>query len=184
MLLTVAAFALLAAAISLVVAPGLRGVLGAALALLMIAIAAVDLRRFIVRDALTAASLALALVHAAVQDPFAIVPALAAAILRAAAVALVFWAIRETYRRLTGRDGLGLGDVKLAGVAGAWLDWITIPIAIEVAAVGALAVYALHRLATRRPIRRLARVPFGLFLAPSIWLGWLLEVMFLAAARG
>ena len=38
------------------------------------------------------------------------------------------------YARFRGRQGLGLGDVKLAFVAGAWLDWSMIPIAIQLAA--------------------------------------------------
>ena len=35
-----------------------------------------------------------------------------------------FFALRYGYARLRGRQGLGLGDVKLAFVAGAWLDWL------------------------------------------------------------
>ena len=45
------------------------------------------------------------------------------ALLRGAVLALLFLGLRALYRRLRGRDGIGLGDVKLAGVAGAWLDW-------------------------------------------------------------
>ena len=56
-------------------------------------------------------------------------------------LALLFLGLRAVYRRLRGRDGIGLGDVKLAGVAGAWLGWVTIPIAIEIAALAAIAVY-------------------------------------------
>ena len=48
------------------------------------------------------------------------------------------------YRRIRGRDGIGLGDVKLAGVAGVWLDWWVLPVAIEIAALAALAVYAMR----------------------------------------
>jgi hypothetical protein len=29
---------------------------------------------------------------------------------------------------------------------------------------------------TRRPLRLAGRLPFGLFLAPAVWLCWLLEV--------
>ncbi len=54
----------------------------------------------------------------------------------------------QLYRRLRGREGIGLGDVKLAGVAGAWLDWQSIPIAVEIAALAALAVCLVRWLAT------------------------------------
>ena len=77
---------------------------------------------------------------------------------------------------MRGREGLGLGDVKLAGVAGAWLDWATVPLAAEVAALAALGCYVVGRISTGRPISATNRMPFGFFLAPAIWLGWLFEV--------
>jgi leader peptidase (prepilin peptidase)/N-methyltransferase len=81
--------------------------------------------------------------------------------------------LRILYRRLRGRDGIGLGDIKLAGVAGVWVDWWLLPAVIEVAALAALAVYAVRYLLGRGSVR-LMRLPFGLFLAPAIWLGWLI----------
>ncbi len=128
------------AAASIIAAPGLGGVAGAGLACLMVAIAAVDARRFIIPDEFSAAALALGLVDAAIRQPDAIGAALAGAALRAAVTAGLFFGLWAAYRRLRGRDGIGLGDVKLAGVAGAWLDWPSIPIAVEIAALAALAV--------------------------------------------
>jgi len=69
------------------------------------------------------------------------VSAVALAAARSAALALTFLAVRSGYARLRGRQGLGLGDVKLAGVAGTWLDWSMMPIAVELAAVAALSFY-------------------------------------------
>ena len=34
---------------------------------------------------------------------------------------LLLWAVAWVYRRLRGRDGLGLGDAKLLAAAGAWV---------------------------------------------------------------
>ena len=101
------------------------------------------------------------------------------ALLRGAVLALLFYGLREAYRRLRGREGIGLGDVKLAGVAGAWLGWIAMPIAIEIAALAAIAVFAVRHYAAGRPLDAALKFPFGLFLAPSIWLGWLIEVTLL-----
>ena len=42
------------------------------------------------------------------------------------------------YEWWRGRRGLGMGDVKLAAVAGVWLDWFTIVAVIEFAALAAL----------------------------------------------
>src|SRR6185503_18513704 len=58
-----------AAVASVLVSPDARGVLGAALALAMCAIALYDARHFVIPDALNAAAFALALAHAAALDP-------------------------------------------------------------------------------------------------------------------
>jgi leader peptidase (prepilin peptidase)/N-methyltransferase len=173
----IALTALAAALASVAAAPDLRGLMGGALALLMLAVAAIDARRFVIPNELCAAALGLALAHAAIQEPHAVFAAIAEAVLRGAVLALIFLALRELYRRLRGREGLGLGDVKLAGAGGAWLGWSMIPIAVEIAALGALAYYGVRHFAGARPLRATSRIPFGLFLAPAIWLGWLLETL-------
>src|SRR5258708_694151 len=109
----VVALALLAVAASIYVAPGAPGLLGAGLALVMLAIAAIDARLFVIPDELSLAAFILALVNAAVIEPFAVWEAVAVAVLRGAVLALLFFGLRAGYRRLRGRDGLGLGDVKL-----------------------------------------------------------------------
>ena len=164
---------------SLVSAPGPIGVLGAGLALIMLAIAVIDLRSFIIPDVLNAAAAVLAIMHAAAQEPEAWLQAVGIAVVRGALLALVFFALRAGYARWRGRQGLGLGDVKLAFVAGAWLDWLTIPIAIQVAALGALSAYLVRYLVSGRSLSATSRMPFGLFLAPAIWICWLLEVRWL-----
>jgi leader peptidase (prepilin peptidase)/N-methyltransferase len=156
-----------------------RGLWGAGLAVLMVAIAAVDARRFIIPDELTAAAIVLGLAYAAVQDAGMWLSAVGWSLARGAAPALVFFAVRTAYRRWRGREGIGLGDVKLAAVAGVWLDWLTIPIAIDIAAVAALLAYLVLHAGFRRPVRRTTRMPFGLFLAPAIWFAWLAETTLL-----
>jgi leader peptidase (prepilin peptidase) / N-methyltransferase len=170
--------AVAAAAASLAVAPGLGGVLGAGLSLVMLAIAAIDTRRFIIPDALTLTALALALANAGL-DEGAVLQGVGTALLRGAVLALSFLAMREVYYRIRQREGIGLGDIKLAGVAGAWLDWATIPVAVEIAALAALAIYVTRQLAGGRAVSATARLPFGLFFAPAIWLGWLLQAALL-----
>jgi leader peptidase (prepilin peptidase)/N-methyltransferase len=145
----------------------------------MAAIAAVDARRFIIPDELTAAALVLGLAYAAVQDADMWLQALAWSLVRGAAPALVFLGVRTGYRRWRGREGIGLGDVKLAAVAGVWLDWATIPIAIDIAAVAALGAYLVIFVCFRRTVRRTTRLPFGLFLAPAVWVAWIVETALL-----
>jgi leader peptidase (prepilin peptidase)/N-methyltransferase len=174
---TIILAAIVTAAASMIAVPGARGLAGAGLACLMIAIAAVDARRFIIPDQLSAAALALGLVHAAIGRPDGIGEALAMAALRAGVVAAAFFGLWALYRKLRGREGIGLGDVKLAGVAGTWLDWPSIPIAVEIAALAALAVCLVRWLAFGRAISATTRMPFGLFLAPAIWIAWLGETL-------
>jgi len=168
-------------ALSVWAAPGVPGWLGAGLALIVLAIAAIDARWFIIPNELSAAGFALALVNAAVLAQDGVMAAIGMAALRGAVLALLFLGLRLLYRRVRGRDGIGLGDVKLAGVMGAWLGWVTIPIAVEIAALSAIAVYLFRHYARGRPIDRTLKFPFGLFLAPSIWLCWLFEVAVLGA---
>jgi leader peptidase (prepilin peptidase)/N-methyltransferase len=147
----------------------------------MLAISVIDARQFIIPDALTATALGLALVNAAVQDRETALAGIEVAVLRGAVLAACFLAMRALYYGIRGRQGIGLGDVKLAAVAGAWLEWTTMPIAIEIAALAALATVGIRQFARGRPLRATGRLPFGLFLAPAIWLGWLLDATLLAS---
>jgi leader peptidase (prepilin peptidase)/N-methyltransferase len=181
-LITYAAFAAIACSIviaSLIAAPGRSGLLGGALGLLMLAVAVADARAFIIPDKLTIAAFGLALTNAANKGSESMPEYIAVAALRGLVLALAFFALREIYLRLRHRHGIGLGDVKLAAVAGAWLDWTLIPVAIEIAALAALIVYIASQLVRRRPLCAAAKLPFGLFFAPAIWFCWLLNAMFL-----
>jgi len=162
---------------SLVAAPGTNGLLGALLAALMLAIAVVDAQHYIIPNQLTGAALALALFRAGMAEPEPGWLNVLWAVLRATATALPLLLLMRAYRRWRGRDGLGLGDVKLAVVAGAWLGWVTIFAVIELAALSALGAYAVNGYLRGRPLNATAFLPFGLFLAPAIWIGWLAEAL-------
>jgi leader peptidase (prepilin peptidase) / N-methyltransferase len=177
-LLPLLSVALLAAVgVSLVASPGADGLFGAFLGVLMFGIAVIDSRRYIIPNELTAAAFALALLRAGAVGPDAEWLGVVWAALRAAAIALPLLALMIFYRRWRGRDGLGLGDIKLAAVAGAWLGWATIFAAIELAALSALGAYFINAHFQKRPLKATAFLPFGLFLAPAIWFGWLIEAL-------
>jgi leader peptidase (prepilin peptidase)/N-methyltransferase len=167
--------ALAAVGISLVASPGPDGLFGALLGLLMLAIAITDNRRYIIPNELTAAALALALLRAGMIGPDADRTAVMWAALRATAITVPLLALMIGYRRWRGRDGLGLGDIKLAAVAGAWFGLVTIFAVIELATLAALGAYFVNATLRKRPLQATAFLPFGLFLAPAIWIGWLVE---------
>jgi leader peptidase (prepilin peptidase)/N-methyltransferase len=171
----IACVAIIGAGTSIAVVPDLRGVLGALLVLMMLAIALTDARLGIIPDEWNAAGLTLALLNAVLQNPDRMVEVMAAAVLRGGVLALLFLGLRVAYRGLRGREGIGLGDVKLAVVAGAWLDWLTMAIAVELAAVAGLVTYLVRRYWLGRLLQMTSRLPFGLFFAPAIWVGWFLE---------
>jgi leader peptidase (prepilin peptidase)/N-methyltransferase len=179
--ITYAAFVAIACSIaiaSLVAAPGRSGLFGGALGLLMLAVAVADARAFIIPDKLTFAAFLLALTNAANEGLASMPENIAVAALRGLALAVAFLALREIYLRLRHRHGIGLGDIKLVAVAGAWLDWTLIPVAIEIAALTALIFYIARQLVRRRPLCAAAKLPFGLFFAPAIWFCWLLNAIF------
>jgi leader peptidase (prepilin peptidase)/N-methyltransferase len=175
--LILAIVAAAAISVSILNAPGVAGILGACLALLMLTIAAIDWRSFIIPDRLNAAGFCLGLLHSLVLHPDAMPLAVALAATRGAVLALLFLALRYLYARVRGRQGLGLGDIKLAAVAGAWLDWAFMPIAVEIAAFAGLTIYVVRQFLLGRPISASTRLPFGLFFAPAIWICWLIETI-------
>jgi leader peptidase (prepilin peptidase) / N-methyltransferase len=154
---------------SIAVAPGWSGAAGALLAGLMLAIAVIDHRRMIIPDELNALAFIAGLVAAGAASTGAILQAL----IRASLMFVLFCAFRAVYRTLRGMEGMGFGDVKLAAVAGVWLDWASLPIAVEIAALSALAA-ALYARLRGNEFDAKARLPFGAFFAPAIWICWVL----------
>ena len=157
------------AAVSALCLPWPLAALSSLLGALMVAGAEVDARSYILPDLVTFGALASGLLAAAVMEPFSPWLAVAAAVARAAATAGVLAAIRGVHWRLSGIEGLGLGDVKLAAAIGAWLPAETVPFCFAVATAAALGFVLLSGL-RRRGVARTTRIPFGAFLCPALWL--------------
>jgi leader peptidase (prepilin peptidase) / N-methyltransferase len=165
----------LAVAVGFALLPIAEAFAAAGLALAAGVVAAVDRHRFLIPDA---ASAAIALGGLAVAIGLGDRPMLDAAldaVARGLAAGLFLWTIRAVYRWLRGHDGLGLGDVGLAAAAAPWLDWWMLLPAFEAAVAAALIAVAIDALVTRRRPEAADALPFGLFLAPACWLGFLVE---------
>jgi len=121
----------------------------------------IDLRRGIIPNALNLALLAAGLAVAAWDDGLR---GLGLALAASAAAYPLFRAVRAGHARLTGRIGLGLGDVKFIGAAAAWTGLSGLPVLILAASLAALAVIALLA-AAGREIGRDTALRFGPFLA-------------------
>ena len=79
------------------------------------------------------------------------------------------------YKVVRGRDGLGLGDIKLIAAAGVWLPVNGSFYAIAAASIFALAGTVAIGLWRRQAAALLNSLPFAVFLAPAFWLLWLLD---------
>jgi leader peptidase (prepilin peptidase) / N-methyltransferase len=134
----------------------------------LLTLAWIDADSFRLPDALTLPLLLAGLGEAMCRDPDQLTA-------RATAAAIAYtalWALAALYRRLRGREGLGMGDAKLLAAGGAWLGPVPLPDVLLLAACSALAYALLLRLRGTEVTATL-KVPFGPFLAGAIWLVWL-----------
>lgn len=138
--------------------------LGAALIWLSV----IDIRTMRLPDAIT-----LPLIVAGPAAAFALAGAsLAWHVGSAAAGFLFLYLVAWGYRRLRGRDGLGLGDAKLFAAAGGWLGLEGLP-SVMLWGSGAALLTVLLVAVVDRPLAGTARIPFGPFIALGFWLVWL-----------
>ncbi len=87
-----------------------------------------------------------------------------------------FLAVRLIYRRLRGREGLGLGDVKLMAGIGALIGPYDLPLVVLIAAASLLAVVLSRSVTGRAPLNRLQPLPFGAALAVATGLNYVLSL--------
>jgi leader peptidase (prepilin peptidase) / N-methyltransferase len=135
----------------------------------LLALGWIDLRRWLLPDALTLPLILAGLAASLIFDPGTLTARAAGAAVGYAALSGVAW----VYRRLRGREGLGGGDAKLFAAAGAWVGVGALPQVILIAAVGGLFAALLLRLKGVR-LGAASALPFGPFLAIATWLVWLM----------
>ena len=128
----------------------------------------IDVRRWLLPDALTLPLIIAGLAVSAMLDREQLTDhALGVALgyLGLRTIALLYYALRH-------REGLGQGDAKLLAAAGAWVGASALPQTILGAAASALITVAGLRLAGIR-LGAHSALPFGPFLALATWLVWL-----------
>jgi len=164
--------AALIGALALFVVPGPAGFAGALLGWTLLALLALDAEHFWLPDALTLPLLALGLL----LGPGTIGERLLGAAIGGGGLL----AIALLYKALRGREGLGLGDVKLMAALGAWLSPVLIPPLILLAALTGLLLAASHAVRKRTALAppekepgQPMRIPFGACLAAAGFPMWL-----------
>ena len=152
--------AILLVALAATLGPRAALVPAAAFALTLLAIALIDLDFWIIPDELSLGGLAVGLLARGLT-----LDGILIGLIGALAGAGSLWMVAAVYRKATGIEGLGGGDVKLAGMIGAFLGWPGVFLTILAAATaGSIVGLALMR--AGRADRR-TELPFGAMLAPA-----------------
>ena len=89
---------------------------------------------------------------------------------------MIFWLIMQVFKLITGKDGLGQGDLKLLAMLGAWTGWQALATIIFLSSLlGSLV--GLYLVIVRRR-QRSAPISFGPYLALAGWLNlvWGLDI--------
>ena len=138
------------------------------LAWALVSLAAVDAVAYRLPDILTLPLLAAGLVATLFMPGSPILDHLAGAAVGWGALAALAW----VYRRWRGIDGIGLGDAKLLGAAGAWLGWAALP-SVLLASCAAAFLWVAWRIVRRGQPALNERIAFGVPLCLAIWTVWL-----------
>jgi leader peptidase (prepilin peptidase)/N-methyltransferase len=140
----------------------------------LLALAVMDLRAFILADALTLPLIAAPLLAVLLWVPEELIWHT----LGAAAGFGLMIGVAQLYKALRGRDGLGMGDAKLMAAAGAWTGLESIGTVLLYGTLASLVLVGLMRIAGRQ-FDAATPVPFGAGLALGFWLTWLYGPLFL-----
>jgi leader peptidase (prepilin peptidase)/N-methyltransferase len=140
----------------------------------LIALTGIDIDHQMLPDGITLPLLWIGLLAAVVIGPtlgIAIPVSPQNAILGAVAGYSSLWLVYQSYRLVTGKEGMGYGDFKLFAALGAWLGWRVLPLVILLsAATGAVLGIAMIVFRGRD---RSTPLPFGPYLAAAGWLAML-----------
>ena len=128
---------------------------------LLLTLAAIDFRIFILPDRLTLPVFCLGCAMVIFYEPDGWGLHLAGAVAGYGLLRLV----ETAYRRTRGRDGIGRGDAKLLGAIGIWVGLGGLAPVLLVASLCGIAHVLVQSALTRQPASRLTAIPFGPWIA-------------------
>ncbi len=130
----------------------------------LISLTFIDIDRQLLPDTITLPFLWLGLLC----NYFGLFTDLYSSVMGAAAGYGIFWLTYQIFKLVTGKEGLGLGDLKLLAMLGAWAGWQALASIIFLSSLlGSLV--GLYLVLFRRR-QRSAPIPFGPYLAVAGWL--------------
>lgn len=135
------------------------------LGLILLALAAIDLRTGYLPDPLQMALAGVGLIVLAIGSPIGLSwqMALAGAALNGG----IFWGLRWLVTRLKGREAMGLGDVKLVAAGGLWVGPLALPYIMAAGGILTLVGALVTGLITRKPVWQ-GEMPLGPGLAAGL----------------
>ncbi|MEQ9507308.1 MAG: A24 family peptidase [Hyphomonas sp.] len=142
------------------------------LAGLLLALANIDLRTFLLPDLLNAVVFGLGALMVTLLQPENWMQHAIGAL----AGYGVLWGLEVFYRRVRGRDGLGRGDAKLLGAIGMWTGWMGLPAVLLVASLSAILAVVVQSAIRKEALAGQSAVAFGPWIALggyAVWLGGL-----------
>ena len=125
----------------------------------LLVLAAVDARTKLLPDALTLPLLWLGIVIQLWPETRTV--GLELAVVGAVAGYLPLWLFAHLYKLIRGRDGLGMGDLKLLAAMGAWSGPFILPHVLLLAALLAIALFVIERVLRRSTAGIHEERPFG-----------------------
>ena len=130
----------------------------------LISLAMIDFHTTLLPDSITLpllwSGLLISLVPVFVAAPDAIVGA--------AAGYLILWIVFQTFKLVTGKEGMGFGDFKLLAALGAWLGWAMLPLIILLSSLTGAIIGIMIMVLSRH--QRSQPIAFGPYLAIAGWI--------------
>lgn len=125
----------------------------------LVAISLIDLQHQIIPDVISLPGIIAGLAASFLPGDISFLDSLIGAIAGGGSLYLV----AVVYERITGKDGMGGGDIKLLAMIGAWLGWKSLHFIILTSSLAGVVVGVPCLLLTGKGLR--VRIPFGPFLA-------------------
>ncbi|MBF0419392.1 MAG: prepilin peptidase [Magnetococcales bacterium] len=132
-----------------------------------IVLAFIDFQHYILPDVITLPGIALGLILAWTGWSAPPLATLQDAFLGLAIGGGGLWGFAWLFQKITGKVGMGLGDVKLLAMIGAWMGWQSLPFTLFFASLLGTTVGILWMIAARR--NRSQPIPFGPYLVGAAW---------------
>jgi leader peptidase (prepilin peptidase)/N-methyltransferase len=124
-----------------------------------VVISFIDLRHKIIPDVVSLPGIAVGLAVSFLPGPISWVDSLIGILCGGG----ILFLIAVIYERITGKEGMGGGDVKLLAMIGGWMGWQSLPLIILISSLTGTVMGGGAMLLARKGYR--ARIPFGPFLS-------------------